>query len=393
MAFNDRESIPQLMLALSDSHVLVRWRAAKALDSFGWSPANATQAAQHAVAAGEYSRAVTMGAAAVAPLTAALRDQHSHTRHGALDALAQIEDERVFPLVLEALQDRDAHVRVAAAEVLSEFPDPKTIAALVMCLGDGNVLLRAAAAGSLGKLGDVRAVEPLIAVLRDPDWSVRKAAVDALGLLRAGAAVQPLSSLLGDPDSDVREAVSVAFGRIGDRRAIEGLVASLADGQVSVRQATAAALRRIDPDWARSPEARRAIPRLEASLQHRDYWVRHAAAAALSGLRAADEVETSLRQGHDRVLFRRQAVLETLLSALEDEDRDLRLAAVEALGRMGESDAAGRLRPLLDDPDPWIRSSVRTTLQSFEIASTALLPGRSAAGGRGASREPDLTLN
>lgn len=375
LACNDVDSIPRFVTALRDPHVSVRWRAAKTLDALGWSPTTPLHHALHAVASGEYGRAAVLGDVAIEPLITALRDEHSHTRRGVLEALAQIEDNRVLTLLLDSLSDRDSHVRVAAAEVLAGFSEPRVVEALVTQLRDHDALLRAAAAASLGRLDDPTAIEPLTHTLNDPDWSVRKAAVEALGLLRHPGIIDPIAALLGDPDYDVREAVAVAFGRIGDRRAIEPLVSALADGQLSVRQATAAALRRIDPDWQRSAEARRAIPRLEASMQHRDYWVRHAASAALSKFREIDDVEASLRQGHDQTVFRRRAVMRTLLEVLEDSDRDLRLAAVETLGRLPDAASADPLRARLQDADPWVRANAAESLQIVET-QFARLAGR-----------------
>lgn len=393
LSCNDKESIPQIVIALRDPHVSVRWRAAKTLDALGWSPPSPIDHARQAVALGEYGRAAVLGEVAIEPLAEALKDEHSHTRRGVLEALAQIEDAGVLTLLIESLHDRDSHVRVAAAEVLSGFPEPKVIEALTVQLRDRDTLLRAAAATSLGKLGDATATRPLTAALNDPDWSVRKAVVDALGLLRAPDAVEPLAELLSDADNDVRESVAVAYGRIGDRRAIEWLVASLADGQLSVRQATSAALRRIDPDWQRSEEAKHAIPRLEAGMQHRDYWVRHAASAALNKFRETAEVEASLRQGHDQAVFRRQAVIRTLLQVLDDEDRDLRLAAVETLGRMQESAAAGPLRARLEDADQWVRAGAEAALRIFSSQPVRAPSGGIAATLRHAARQPALRMN
>jgi HEAT repeat protein len=392
LSCNDHESIPQIVIALRDPHVSVRWRAAKVLEALGWSPTSNLERARHAVALGEYGQAALLGDVAIEPLAEALKDEHSHTRRGVLEALAQIDDTSVLRLLLESLKDRDSHVRVAAAEVLSDFPEPKVIEALTAHLSDQDALLRAAAATSLGRLGDATAIRPLIEALHDPDWSVRKAVVDALGLLRAPGAVEPLAELLSDADYDVRESVAVAYGRISDRRAIEWLVASLADGQLSVRQATAAALGRIDPDWQRSEEAKHAIPRLEAAMQHRDYWVRHAASAALNKFRESTEVEASLRQGHDQVVFRRQATIRTLLEALEDDDRDLRLAAVETLGRMQESAAAGPLRARLEDADQWVRAGAEAALRIIASQPVRAPSGGIAATLRNASRQQALRM-
>jgi hypothetical protein len=82
-----------------------------------------------------------------------------------------------------------------------------------------------------------------------------------------------------------------------------------------------------------------------------------------------------------------------LLAALDDGDRDLRLAAVEALGRLQDPSVAAPLRARLEDEDQWVRAGAAAALHVAEIQ-----PGRSPTGSiaarlRGASRAPALVLN
>jgi HEAT repeat protein len=48
-----------------------------------------------------------------------------------------------------------------------------------------------------------------------------------------------------------------------------------------------------------------------------------------------------------------------------DADRDLRQAAAEALGRLGDERAKSPLLRALGDPDPGVRDAVEAAMQSF----------------------------
>src|SRR6185369_15419735 len=146
--------------------------------------------------------------------------------------------------------------------------------------------------------------------------------------------VGPLCEVLRDPDNDVREAAIEALALLRDPAAVEHLVVTLADTQTSVRNAAGAALRKIDSEWQFSEAARRAIPTLKSALTNKEYWVRQAAADVLSKISDVRKSEPSLQAFTDPVCYKRNMAVDALLQALGDWDRDLRLAAVEALGRI-----------------------------------------------------------
>jgi HEAT repeat protein len=63
------------------------------------------------------------------------------------------------------------------------------------------------------------------------------------------------------------------------------------------------------------------------------------------------------------IRLRHQVAVDALLNALTDHDSDLRLAAAEALGRIGDARLAKPLTGGLTDVNPWVRQAVAQALE------------------------------
>jgi len=87
---DNQRAIEPLTRALGDPRHEVRWRAVRALDALGWQPANDEQEVLRAIAAGEFSKAASVGPAAVERLAAALRDERNPKRRMVVEALGQV---------------------------------------------------------------------------------------------------------------------------------------------------------------------------------------------------------------------------------------------------------------------------------------------------------------
>jgi len=98
---------------------------------------------------------------------------------------------------------------------------------------------------------------------------------------------------------------------------VEKLIKKLRNKDSYVREAAASALEKIDPNWAKTEEAKRQVPEFIAALRDKEWDVRYAAASALGKI------------GDIRVI-------KPLIAALRDKDRDVREAAEKALKRINE---------------------------------------------------------
>jgi len=232
------QSTPDLIRALGDVDIEVRWRAAVALEK--------------------------TGPAAVPSLIGALTSENVYVRQGAARVLGELgrRTDEVTAGLIKALSDPDAKVREHAAEALGklEARGGAAIKALVAALADADPFVVGKAAGALGKIGP-DAVAALIAALQDKNEHVREAATIAFGKMGddGRAALPALISALKDGAADVRWGAANDLGAMGARakEAATALVSLLSDPDQDVRWAANLALRMIDPgtmdktpDWS-----------------------------------------------------------------------------------------------------------------------------------------------
>ena len=315
------------------------------------------------------------GLATLAPLAAALAagGASDESMRGLVDAAAKVLKPlrcapplKVAPLI-RALPRAGGPARAALLELVASLEASEVVADVALL--DGDAAVRVEGVKQLGALG---AVEPIAErALRDPDVRVRSAAVAALGELRQPAALTALA--LRDASAEVRILAVRWLGELGDEPA---LLEALRDAAPPVRIAALdafAARKTAEPLLAAvasdaAPEVRAyALSRLPAlgaagaaasSLDDIDPSVRAAALEVLAESRAVQPlVERGLADADPRLRAQAVALLGSLgepalAAALGDVDADVRVAAVEWLGRLR---AAPPLLRALADPHPSVR--------------------------------------
>jgi HEAT repeat protein len=230
-------------------------------------------------------------------------------------------------------------------------------------LRDKDPHVRAAAVEALGRMGDVRVVDPIAkGLLDDASWDVRKLSVEALGRVRDERAASLLCHALNDRDHDVRQTAAQSLGQLPDKRSIGPLILALKDENSSVRQTAKASLRLLDHLWELSEAAEKAIPALEAAATHREYWVAQSASDALARITDARQKAGESHTNLDPAKEKRDRAIAILCEAARDFDRDLRQAAVEGLGRIGEFGAVAPLVTALNDADEWVGKAAALAL-------------------------------
>jgi HEAT repeat protein len=204
-------AVEPLIAALKDGDIFVRGAATGTLDKMSWRPSQNENGAAYWVIKRQWDKCIEIGAPAVEPLIAVLKDNDSDVRKAAIGALMKIGDARATEPLIAALKDSDWQVRRSAAEALA-------------------------------KIGDARATEPLIAALKDSNWQVRRSAAEVLAKIGDARATEPLVAVLKDSDRDVRRSAAGALAKIGDARAVEPLVEELTSYSWTERKTAAVAL-------------------------------------------------------------------------------------------------------------------------------------------------------
>lgn len=350
---------------LKDPDQGVRGSAALMLETLGWRPANSAEELGWYIARGQLQRAATLGSAAIEPLELILNSGPVALRAKAVDALGRIDDERVLKPILAALDSSETQVCVAAADVICKIGNPDLADALVPLLKHQEQVVRTTAVDTLGKLGAKKHWKAIADVLKDTHWDARRAAADALARFRLPETAPALADALSDADSDVRESCALALAALRERCAIAPLVLALKDPVSSVRRIVAGALARIDADWSSAPEAQPALAQFKAAEASRLIGPRRRTGAGNAGQRSVSDsgnpataavAEPDNTEKHAVTLF---------MAVLNDSDRDLRQAAVEALARLGGQRAEAALNRAVRDADAGVQLAAERALKNF----------------------------
>ncbi|MFO0808001.1 MAG: HEAT repeat domain-containing protein [Gemmataceae bacterium] len=246
-----------------------------------------------------------------------------------------------------ALYDPDPDVRRAAANDLIRHGPAATpaLTPLLNALRDPDVLLRAHASAALGKMGPI-AVPALAQALSDPETWVRRGAAAALLHHRSATdeSIAALIAALDDVDIAVREQSAQALAVYG-APAIAALKTALVQGSPMARQLAATALGETS-DLSR-------LPPLVAALADPDVEVRRSVALALS--------------------YAGRLAINDLVEALRGPNPDARLAAADALYRMGPAaeSAQEALAEALAEDSPSLRIRVAGALALIGPKATA----------------------
>ena len=373
--FNDERAINQLVSLLRDPDAAVRLQAVRSLDRLGWHPADEAARTVYVLATGNLGDMAELGADGIPALAEMLNSGTPEKQLSAVKALRDISDPRISRLMQHALTKTNGMVRIVALETLAELADPSAYEAVERLFKDSASNIRAAAVATAIRCGGQRAGPLLGPMLRDTSWEVRLETVKALGRIGDAAAIEGLCRALQDQDHDVRESAASALGKLGDARAIQPLVLTLMDLQSFVRTAAHNALFRIDRDWKKSDAARSALPQIKTARNHREYWISHSAEKLLEQIQSESEnadtgwtpssparATGAASQPETTVAHPAFAILAELL---RDPDRDLRLAAAEALGDLRETKATSQLLTASRDKDALVRQAAERALAAF----------------------------
>ncbi len=289
----------------------------------------------------------------------------------------------------------DLERRAAAVTILGKVKGREALPTLHPLLGDGAKIMRIGAARSIGDLGDGQSIPHLRdALFREADTDVKVAFIEALGAIADPECVSVLRFQITDPELAVRAAAVKAMGGIRHVSAVQDLEIALRDQAPELRRVALAALLTIDAagnlehyrsalGWL-APEdvealaaahAREFRPHLEAALASDRDVIRAAALAASAHLEAGARAEllssvaltgnrTDLRIAALRqvVALQGKGSAELLKTLAADKEPLVKVAAMEALGRMGAKDAQAMLFEATNDTDERVRVAAAAAL-------------------------------
>lgn len=199
-------------------------------------------------------------------------------RRQAALALGTIKDPVVAPALVKSLRAETPGCGVhedltwATVQHIDE-----ALPEVLSMLTDENPHIRRTGAHVLSKVGDPQHLEHLAPLVADEDADVAIKAYRAVANTKRDEAVTTLAGRLGDGDALQRDALTAAFHRFGEK-AVPVLVEALASDRAEVREHAADVLGHLGEDAVGAAEA------LEALTRDGEASVRLAAVSALGSL-------------------------------------------------------------------------------------------------------------
>ena len=317
-----------------------------------------------------------------APLAALLREPDADLRIQAALALGERQTPGAIDALIGALSDTDVNVRFHAIEALGGMHAADAVDALAGIAEGDDFFLVFPAIDALARIRDVRVAPRLIPLLRRSD--VIEPVADALGALGGADAVRPLVDVLNTtgPVAPIARALAQLYDRYEQRYGGGALIAAefqAAIGAAGAQRLLDAVATTIVPDlsglvtvlgWLRGPAVERALARLLGQAAVRpaviEAIVRQDAGIVdllIDQLRAADaDVRLAAIVALGRLGDRRAT---SALMAMLDGDRAEIVAAASAVARIGDVSAFDGLLPLLGHPDSTVRQAVIGALNSL----------------------------
>lgn len=259
------------------------------------------------------------------------------------------------------------------------------------CLSDANPQVRANAVEVAATTRDLLLMPTVRKLLADEVIPVRFAAVLAVGDLQYGQAREEIARLLNDPNPNIKIAACYAIARLGDSQYYKVLCNAVDSEDQTVRANAAlllgksgrqeglrflyAAMQRSDSADKVVLQAAESIALLKDVQIYPKLWTRLISAYAddrVVGIRAMGALGT-------------EEARNAIATMLDDAVPEVRLAAAEQLGKLGDPAGEREVLAILDknpgsdaDPEGQARIKILTALAIGEIGTPAVgkhLPG------------------
>lgn len=339
----DASAAPALTTALTDADPMIQGRAAEALGLIGHQPAAQPISAMiyaH-ITAGVLNglNADDMGYPKSPQIEAVRLGTYALVRLGSYDSIAA------------SFVGSDGHVRSRwwpVAYAFQRVNDPRAVPALLELFNGEGQLTRAFAARGLGNSKDQRAAAPLLAAAEDASapLAVRIQAVRGiaqLGDARGGAVMRRLITSPKVEQNLQLEAIT-ALAQLRDASAVDLLIDLISADWPSVRSAALNALARTDLDTFITSIA---------TLGPDPHWsVRASLATTLGALP-------------------RQRAQVPLTAMLSDADQRVIPSVLDALAKVGATNAAEVLTARLKADDPVVRAAAARGLATLKAPNVA----------------------
>jgi HEAT repeat protein/tRNA A-37 threonylcarbamoyl transferase component Bud32 len=278
-----------------------------------------------------------------------LKDKNKMVRKAALEVLAHMPGDRNVGLICSLLADPELEVQARAVDLVVKIRHPDTMKHLLNVLKDESEFARRSAVEVLNEIAEPATIKYLLTALEDGDWWVRSRASDALAKIGGPKVMDAVLQLVGDKNDNIRRSAVEILNQTKDERAVDYLIKATRDSDWWVRERAADALAEI-----RSEKAGPALLEMLAGD----------ARSVPAALRALGQLGNT-------------NVLPQLLPLLDRPEKDIRIEAVNAIGRLANSSSPegvkNRLKALATGADDTMAKAAANAMSRLDsIAATSV---------------------
>ena len=262
------------------------------------------------------------------------------------------------PRLLQALRDGNSDERLRFMPLAQ--PTHAGLSVFVACLGDPEPRVRAHACRALARIGDVAVIPALFGLIGDENASVSQAAVTAIGLLDCAEAKAMSVAAASAVEPPRRRAGLRLVARFGIGEALDAVITAISDPLDRIRDTAIGALPSLDGP--------RALAALVTASSSPSQGTRAASMRAFGHSKHRAEAAVALRRGirdddgwvryYACQALGTQVLVEALtdvIALVDDPAGQVRVAAIEAIAKLGGQQATAVLDGACRSNDPDIR--------------------------------------
>jgi len=261
------------------------------------------------------------------------------------DILREQADRLNVRALLARAYELEHQEQIAAFKLVREFAGPDLLPELVARLDGGTPKTRVQLIGVISKFKRPEVAKVLERLLKDKDRGVRQAAVEGLLQFNKIKDVEVVCAMLTDPDFGVQSKAVELLVQLKDPNTVPHLVDALKDENEYTRRSAVEVLNELaDAD---------SIKYLLNAIGDNDWWVRSRACDALASIGGPK-------------------VTNAALHLIRDQDENIRRSAIEILNQTRDERAVKHLIAATKDKDWWVRERAADALA--DIGSTESIP-------------------
>lgn len=297
----------------------------------------------------------------------ALQSGDNESARSAAFAAADLNLTEAIPLLCKRIKSENIGVQEAAEFALRKIRGPETVSNILPLLGSDDAPVRNVVMDILREIG-VDGIEIMQPVIRGDDPDLRIFISDILGYCKSHqSALYLADALLKDPEVNVRYQAAVSLGNLAFPESVGALCQAMHDEEW-VQFAVVEALAKINDPAAinalikllptSSPLVSAAIidalgelgdikiiPMLFNSLEKVNSILRNKIVKAIVNILSGRSLSLLAPKSQERLR-------EYLLAALNDNDEEVQIAALQGLSSIGDNDASSAIFKLAETIDP-----------------------------------------